>query len=77
MRLSTWAVTKPKQALLGFVLLLFVLGFSAARFGGDFIDSFELPDTESATATDLLSETAAASESKAFAEDVHGDHILH
>jgi RND superfamily putative drug exporter len=63
MRLSTWAVTKPKQALLGFVLLLFALGFSAARFGGDFIDSFELPDTESATATDLLSETAAASES--------------
>ena len=63
MRLSTWAVTKPKQALLGFVLLLFALGFSAARFGGDFIDSFELPDTESATATELLSETAAASES--------------
>lgn len=62
MRLSTWAVTKPKQALLGFVLLLFALGFSAARFGGDFIDSFELPDTESATATELLSETAAAGE---------------
>ncbi len=62
MRLSTWAVTKPKQALLGFVLLLVVLGFSAARFGGDFIDSFELPDTESATATELLTETAAASE---------------
>lgn len=62
MRLSAWAVTKPKQALLGFVLLLFALGFSAARFGGDFIDSFELPDTESATATELLSETAAASE---------------
>jgi len=63
MRLSTWAVSRPKQALLGFVLLLVVLGFSAARFGGDFVDSFELPDTESATATELLTETAAASES--------------
>lgn len=63
MRLSTWAVTKPKQALLGFVLLLVVLGTLAVRFGGEFVDSFELPDTESATATDLLSQTAAASES--------------
>ncbi len=63
MRLSTWAVTKPKRALLAFFALLFVLGLSAARFGGDFIDSFELPDTESATATELLTQTAAASES--------------
>ncbi len=63
MKLSEWAVNKPKQALIGFFALLFVLGFSAARFGGEFIDSFELPDTESATATELLSQTAAASES--------------
>jgi len=63
MRLSTWAVNKPKRALLGFVLLIFALGFSAAQFGGEFNDSFELPDTESATAAELLSETAAASES--------------
>jgi RND superfamily putative drug exporter len=63
MRLSTWAVEKPKQALLGFFALLLVLGFSAAQFGGEFNDSFELPDTESATATELLSQTAAASES--------------
>jgi putative drug exporter of the RND superfamily len=63
MRLSVWAVNKPKQALLGFFALLFVLGFSAAQFGGSFNDSFELPDTESATATELLTETAAASES--------------
>lgn len=62
LRLSTWAVAKPKQALAGFVLLLVVLGFSAARFGGDFNDSFELPDTESSVAAELLSETAAASE---------------
>jgi RND superfamily putative drug exporter len=62
MRLSTWAVNKPKRALLGFFALLFVLGFSAAQFGGSFNDSFELPDTESATATELLTETAAASE---------------
>jgi putative drug exporter of the RND superfamily len=60
MRLSTWAVTKPKQALLGFVLLLVALGAIAARFGGEFVDSFELPDTESATAAELLSDTAAA-----------------
>ena len=63
MRLSMWAVNKPKRALLGFVLLIFALGFSAAQFGGEFNDSFELPDTESETATELLSETAAASES--------------
>ena len=63
MKLSEWAVNKPKQALLGFFVLLFALGFSAAQFGGEFNDSFELPDTESATATELLTETAAASES--------------
>ena len=60
MRLSTWAVSKPKQALLGFVLLLVALGGLAARFGGEFVDSFELPDTESTTAAGLLSDTAAA-----------------
>ena len=63
MRLSTWAVNKPKLALLGFFALLVVLGLSAAQAGGSFNDSFELPDTESATATELLTETAAASES--------------
>ncbi len=63
MRLSTWAVTKPKQALVAFAMLLVALGVIAGRFGGEFVDSFELPDTESATATELLSQTAAASES--------------
>ena len=42
MRLSMWAVNKPKRALLGFVLLIFALGFSAAQFGGEFNDSFDI-----------------------------------
>ncbi len=60
MRLSTWAVTKPKHALLAWVLLLIAIAGVAARFGGEFNDTFELPDTESATATELLEQTAAA-----------------
>jgi RND superfamily putative drug exporter len=60
MRLSTWAVTRPARALLAWVLLLLAVGALAARFGGEFNDSFELPDTESATATELLTQTAAA-----------------
>jgi RND superfamily putative drug exporter len=60
MRLSTWAVSRPKSALLAWLLLLVVIGALAGRFGGEFNDSFELPDTESARATELLAETAAA-----------------
>jgi RND superfamily putative drug exporter len=60
MRLSTWAVTRPKSALLAWLLLLVVIGGLAGRFGGEFNDSFELPDTESARATELLQGTAAA-----------------
>jgi RND superfamily putative drug exporter len=58
--LSRWAVRKPKTALLGwavFFALVLVLGI---RFGGEYNDSFELPDTESTTAQELLAETAAA-----------------
>jgi RND superfamily putative drug exporter len=63
MRLSTWAVTRPKTALAAWVLLLLVLGTLAGRFGGEFNDSFQLPDTESARATELLQDTAAANAS--------------
>lgn len=60
MKISNWAVTKPKRAMLAWVLLVVTLGFLAARFGGEFVDSFELPDTESTTAQELLTKTSAA-----------------
>ena len=61
--LSRWAVNKPKAALLAYVLLLVVIGILGTKFAGEYNDSFELPDTESTTAQELLQSSSAASES--------------
>ncbi len=58
--LSRFAVNRPKTAVLmwfAFMALIFVL---AGRFAGEFNDSFELPDTESKSAQDLLTEEFGA-----------------
>ena len=52
--LSKWAVRKPVVALISyFVVVVAVIGLGFG-FGGSLNDSFDLPDTESTTATDLL-----------------------
>lgn len=52
--LSQWAVRKPVVALISyFVALIAVVGIGIS-FGGSLKDSFDLPDTESTIATDLL-----------------------
>ncbi len=52
--LSAWAVRRPVIALISwFVALVAVIGLGT-QLGGEFNDSFDLPDTESKLATDLL-----------------------
>jgi putative drug exporter of the RND superfamily len=52
--LSAWAVRRPVIALVAwFVAMIAVVGLGLA-VGGQLNDKFELPDTESKTATDLL-----------------------
>ena len=53
--LSRWAVRKPVLALIAwFIAMAGVIGIGT-QLGGEFNDSFSLPDTESTTATEMLS----------------------
>ena len=53
--LSRWAVRKPVLALVSwFIAMAAVIGVGT-QLGGEFNDSFSLPDTESTTATEMLS----------------------
>ena len=53
--LSRWAVRKPVLALIAwFIAMAGVIGVGT-QLGGEFNDSFSLPDTESTTATEMLS----------------------
>jgi RND superfamily putative drug exporter len=53
--LSRWAVRKPVMALVAwFIAMAAVIGIGT-QLGGEFNDSFSLPDTESTTATEMLS----------------------
>ena len=53
--LSRWAVRKPVLALVAwFIAMVGVIGIGT-QLGGEFNDSFSLPDTESTTATEMLS----------------------
>lgn len=54
MGLSRWSVNKPWQALIVWVIGLVAIGALAGAFRGEFNDAFDLPDTESKVATDLL-----------------------
>ncbi len=53
---SRWAVRRPWSAVAVWLVLAVVIGGLAARFGGSYNDSFELPDTESASAQKVLSQ---------------------
>jgi RND superfamily putative drug exporter len=55
-RVTQWAVRRPWYALLTWVGIMVVVGLVGTTFGGDYNDNFELPDTESTTAQELLSE---------------------
>ena len=54
-RVSQWAVRSPWYALLTWVGIILVVGVLGTKFGGDYNNNFQLPDTESTTAQDLLS----------------------
>jgi len=55
--LSSWAVRRPVVALVAWFMVLAALVGIGLRFGGEFNDSFDLPDTESTTAFTLLDES--------------------
>jgi len=52
--LSAWAVRRPVIALIAWLIALVALLGLGTQLGGQLNDSFELPDTESKVATDLL-----------------------
>jgi putative drug exporter of the RND superfamily len=51
---SRWAVNRPWPAVIVWLVGLVLIGGLAGMFRGEFNDSFNLPDTESKVATDLL-----------------------
>ena len=53
--LSKWAVRRPVLALIAWFVALAAVAGLGIGFGGQYNDSFDLPDTESKVATDLLS----------------------
>jgi putative drug exporter of the RND superfamily len=65
--LSRWAVRKPGWAILAFLVMAFVIGFLGTAKKGTLNDSFSLPDTESKTATDLLSQVKGSAAESANA----------
>lgn len=54
--LSAWAVRRPVPALIAWVVALVACAGLGLGLGGAYNDSFDLPDTESKVATDLLVE---------------------
>ena len=52
--LSRWAVRRPVIALVAWIIALAGVIGAGVTLGGELNDSFELPDTESKIATDLL-----------------------
>ncbi|MGA1145698.1 MAG: MMPL family transporter [Candidatus Nanopelagicales bacterium] len=53
--LSAWAVRRPVVALIAWFAALLAIAGLGIGLGGQYNDSFDLPDTESKVATDLLS----------------------
>ena len=52
--LSSWAVRRPVVALIGWLVLMVAIFGTTFAFKGELNDSFDLPNTESKIATDLL-----------------------
>ncbi len=61
-RLSRWAVRRPLWAIAVWVLMAAMIGGIAAMWGGTYNDSFELPDTESTAAQELLATVPGVSD---------------
>src|SRR4051812_42077687 len=59
-RISQWSVRRPWYALLSWVVLVAAIIASSIAWGGSYNDDFKLPDTESTTAQDLLSELSGS-----------------
>src|SRR5437899_2823921 len=59
-RVSQWAVRRPWYALMTWIGIMFLVGILGTSFGGDDNDNFELPNTESTTAQDLLSQLSGS-----------------
>jgi putative drug exporter of the RND superfamily len=59
-RISQWAVRQPWWALVTWIALMAAIIVLSIQFGGEYNDDFELPDTESTTAQDLLSELSGS-----------------
>ncbi len=57
--LSAWAVRRPVIALISWFVAMAAVVTLGLSLGGELNDKFELPDTESKTATDLLSASGA------------------
>ncbi len=55
-RMSQWAVRRPWFALAAWLLMVVAIWGFGTKFSGDYNDNFNLPDSESKTAQDLLSE---------------------
>jgi RND superfamily putative drug exporter len=55
-RLGGWAFDNRRKVLLGWVVVLGLVIFSAGAFGGQYSEKFEVPGTESQRAQDLLHE---------------------
>jgi RND superfamily putative drug exporter len=55
--LSAWAVRRPVIALVAWFIALIAVMALGRTLGGDLNDKFELPNTESKVATDLLSQS--------------------
>lgn len=59
-RVSQWAVRRPWYALLTWLLLMAAIVVASIAWGGEYNDDFELPNTESTTAQDLLGELSGS-----------------
>jgi len=53
-RVSQWAVRRPWWALLAWVVVVVVISVASAMWGGSYNNNFNLPNTESTTAQNLL-----------------------
>ena len=55
-RVSRWAVRRPVLAIVAWLAAVLVVFGAAGAFGGQYNDTFTLPDTESARATEVLTD---------------------